>query len=165
MASFSIANTYALRNYYSYDRNLVVSSNRSDTTTEKLNYVDSVALRRSVDALKDYDFELANDDDMEVKIRGFIDSLNYTLQSSSSSSDYTVNKAYKKLSSVLSEYSSELENIGITQNSYGYYKLSSSAIKNISKSSFAEVLNKDSDFMKAVSKYAKSIYRSINITI
>ncbi len=165
MSSFSIANTYALRNYYSYDRTLVVSSNRTGVSTEKLNYVDSVALRRSVDALKDYDFEAASDDDLEVKIRGFIDSLNNTLSSCSGSSDSTVSKAYKNLSSLLEKYSSELENIGITTNSYGYYKLSSSAIKNISRSSFSDVLGKDSDFMKAVNKYSKSIYRSIDIII
>lgn len=163
MSSFSVANTLALRNYYSTHRSLSVKTNRDDISSDKLNYADSLALRRAVKKLGNYQFKSADKSDIEMTIRGFIDTFNYTLDSCKKSTNKSVASAYKNIQKLSSNYQKELENIGITTNSSGYLKLSSSAIENISTTKFANMLGSDSRFMKQLSSYAKQISNHVDL--
>lgn len=163
MASFSVANTLALRNYYNSNRTLSVKNNRSDATTNQLNYADSLALRRAVKQLDAYDFDNAKKTDLEEKVRAWVDTYNYTLDSCKSSTNTSVTSAYKGLKNLTKEYADELENLGIKADSSGYLKMSSSATKNISGSRFKELLGKDSEFMKKVGTYAKRIASHVDL--
>ena len=163
MASFSVANTLALRNFYNSNRTLAVKSNRSDASTNKLNYADSLALRRAVKQLDVYDFDNAKKTDLEEKVRAWVDTYNYTMDSCKSSTNISVASAYKGLMNLTKEYADELENLGIKADSSGYLKMSSSATKNISGSRFKELLGKDSEFMKKVGTYAKRIASHVDL--
>ena len=163
MASFSVANTLALRNFYNSNRTLAVKSNRNDASTNKLNYADSMALRRVVKQLDTYDFDNAKKTDLEEKVRAWVDTYNYTMDSCKSSTNTSVASAYKGLKNLTKEYADELENLGIKADSSGYLKMSSSATKNISGSRFKELLGKDSEFMKKVGTYAKRIANHVDL--
>ena len=163
MASFSVANTLALRNFYNSNRTLAVKSNRSDASTNKLNYADSLALRRAVKQLDAYDFDNAKESDLEEKVRAWIDTYNYTMESCKPSTNTSVASAYKGLKNLTKEYADELENVGIKADSSGYLKMSSSATKNISGSRFKSLLGKDSEFMKKMGSYARRISNHVDL--
>lgn len=163
MSSFSIANTLILRNFYNGNRNYVVKTSREDVSTDKLSYADSVALRRAVKKLGSYDFKNADEDDLEEMVRGFVDTYNYTLDSSKYSTNRSVQSAYKGIKKLAETYADDLEDIGIKADSSGYLKLSSSAKSNIKGSRFQEKLGSDSAFMKQLSSYAKQISNHIDL--
>lgn len=163
MSSFSVANTLALRNFYSSHRSLCVKTNRDNLSSDKLNYADSLALRRAVKKLGNYPFKNADKSDIEMTIRGFVDTYNYTLDSCKQSTNKSVTSAYKNIQKLASNYEKELANIGITTNSSGYLKLSSSAIENISSTKFANMFGSNSQFMKQLSTYAKQISNHVDI--
>ena len=165
MSSFSIANTLTLRNFYNGNRNYAVKASRSDISTDKLSYADSVALRRAVKKLGSYDFKNAGEDDIEEMVRGFIDTYNNTLDSSRYSTNRSVQSAYKGFKKLAETYADDLEDIGIKVDSSGYLKFSSSAKTNIKGSRFQEKLGSGSDFMKQLSTYAKRISSHIDITL
>lgn len=163
MASFSVANTLALRNFYNSNRTLAVKSNRSDASTNKLNYADSLALRRAVRQLDAYDFDNAKESDLEEQVRAWIDTYNYTMESCKSSTNTSVTSAYQGLKNLTKEYADELENVGIKVDSSGYLKMSSSATKNISGPRFKSLLGKDSEFMKKMGSYARRISNHVDL--
>lgn len=163
MSSFSIANTLVLRNFYNGNRNYVVKTSREDVSTDKLSYADSVALCRAVKKLGSYDFKNADEDDLEEMVRGFVDTYNYTLDSSKYSTNRSVQSAYKGIKKLAETYADDLEDIGIKADSSGYLKLSSSAKSNIKGSRFQEKLGSDSAFMKQLSSYAKQISNHIDL--
>lgn len=163
MSSFSIANTLVLRNFYNGNRNYVVKTSREDVSTDKLSYTDSVALRRAVKKLGSYDFKNAEEDDIEEMVRGFIDTYNYTLDSSKYSTNRSVQSAYKNMKKLAETYADDLADVGIKADSSGYLKLSSSAKTNIKGARFQEKLGSDSTFMKQLSTYAKQISSHIDL--
>ncbi len=165
MSSFMIANTLALRNNYTDDRSLSVKTNRRNATTGKLNQADSLALRQAVRRLADYDFKNAEKEDLEEKVRAFVDTYNYTMESTKLSTDKTISSANKSIMNLSKKYASELEDIGIRIDDSGYMKMSNSATKNISGSSFESLLGKDSEYMKQLSSYAKRITNHVDIRI
>ena len=58
MSLFSVANTYNLRtNYGTYHAYSTAKGRENESSVSKLNYVDSIALRRAVRRLADFDFE------------------------------------------------------------------------------------------------------------
>lgn len=165
MNHFSIAGTISLRNNYANYRFLSVKSNRNDASTNQLNYADSLALRRAVKKLEGYNFSEASESDLEEKVRAFVDTYNYALESTEASTNASIRSAYKKLKNLSKEYSSELENIGIKADASGYLTMSSSAASNISGTRFSKLLGKDSEFMNRINKYAKQVSNSVDIYV
>ena len=159
MSGFSVANNITLRNYYATYRTFTTKSNRANATTNQLNYADAQALRRAVRKLDDFDFENADKTDLSSHIRAFVDTYNYTMESSTNS--YSIS-TYKNLKNLASKYQKDLENIGIKENSSGYLTLSSSAVENISASKFQKLLGSDSQFMKSLTSYARRMTNNIN---
>ena len=162
MSGFSVANNITLRNYYATYRDFTTKSNRANATTNQLNYADAQALRRAVRKLDDFDFENADKTDLSSHIRAFIDTYNYTMESTKSSTNSYSISTYKNLKDLASKYQKDLENIGIKENSSGYLTLSSSAVENISASKFKKLLGSDSQFMKSLTSYARRMTNNIN---
>ncbi|MBQ1604851.1 MAG: hypothetical protein II091_03885, partial [Lachnospiraceae bacterium] len=79
-----------------------------------MNYVDSIALRRAVKRLADFDFEEEETSDIESRVRAFVDTYNYTTESMGKSDDKNIYKIGKEMKKLAEEYSSDLENVGIT---------------------------------------------------
>lgn len=162
MSSFSIASSLALRNNYKDNRTLAVKTNRNDASTSKLNQADSLALRQAVKRLDSYDFKTASKKDLEEKVRAFVDTYNYTLESTSKSDDKSISSANKNIKNLSKKYASELENLGIRIDDAGYMKLSTSATKNIKGEKFESLLGKDSEYMKSLNTYAKRITNHVD---
>nr|MCR5354551.1 hypothetical protein [Lachnospiraceae bacterium] len=123
MSLFSIANTYNLRtNYGTYHAYSTAKTREDEASISKLNYVDSIALRRAVKRLADFDFEEEETSDIESRVRAFVDTYNYTTESMNMSDDKSIYKIGKEMKKLAEEYSSDLENVGITFDSNGYMK-------------------------------------------
>lgn len=162
MSGFSVSGNIILRNFYGEYRNFSVKNNRNNATTSQLNYADAQALRRAVKKLDSFDFKNATKSELSSQVRAFIDTFNYTMESTKSSSDSYAISTYKGLKNLTDKYSRELANIGIKANSSGYLTLSSSACENISGTSFQSLLDGDSKFMKTLTSYARRMERNID---
>lgn len=162
MSGFTVSYNITLRNYYSSYRAFASKTNRESATDNQLTYADSLALRRAVKKLADYDFDDEDQTGTASQLRAFVDTVNYTMESAKTSDDTYVASAYKGIKNTLSKYSSELENIGITTGSSGYLKLSSTAATNLSASTFKNFFKSDSTLMKSLSSYAKRIYNHVD---
>jgi hypothetical protein len=130
-----------------------------------LNYVDSIALRRAVKRLANFDFEEEETSDIESRVRAFVDTYNYTTESMGKSDDKNIYKIGKEMKKLADEYSSDLENVGITFDSNGYMKMSSTAAKTIKPAKMEKMFGKDSEFMKKLSSISNKISKKVNIYV
>ena len=164
MSLFSVANTYNLRtNYGTYHAYSTAKGRENESSVSKLNYVDSIALRRAVRRLADFDFEEEETSDIESRVRAFVDTYNYTTESMGKSDDKNIYKIGKEMKKLAEEYSSDLENVGITFDSNGYMKMSSTAAKTIKPAKMEKMFGKDSEFMKKLSSISNKISKKVNI--
>ena len=164
MSLFSVANTYNLRtNYGTYHAYSTAKGRENESSVSKLNYVDSIALRRAVKRLADFDFEEEETSDIESRVRAFVDTYNYTTESMGKSDDKNIYKIGKEMKKLADEYSSDLENVGITFDSNGYMKMSSTAAKTIKPAKMEKMFGKDSEFMKKLSSISNKISKKVNI--
>ena len=166
MSLFSVANTYNLRtNYGTYHAYSTAKTRDNEASISKLNYVDSLALRRAVKRLADFDFEEEETSDIESRVRAFVDTYNYTTESMGKSDDKNIYKIGKEMKKLAEEYSSDLENVGITFDSNGYMKMSSTAAKTIKPAKMEKMFGKDSEFMKKLSSISNKISKKVNIYV
>ncbi len=166
MSLFSVANTYNLRtNYGTYHAYSTAKTRDNEASISKLNYVDSLALRRAVKRLADFDFEEEETSDIESRVRAFVDTYNYTTESMGKSDDKNIYKIGKEMKKLADEYSSDLENVGITFDSNGYMKMSSTAAKTIKPAKMEKMFGKDSEFMKKLSSISNKISKKVNIYV
>lgn len=166
MSLFSVANTYNLRtNYGTYHAYSTAKGRENESSVSKLNYVDSIALRRAVRRLADFDFEEEETSDIESRVRAFVDTYNYTTESMGKSDDKSIYKIGKEMKKLAEEYSSDLENVGITFDSNGYMKMSSTAAKTIKPAKMEKMFGKDSEFMKKLSSISNKISKKVNIYV
>ncbi len=172
MSTFTVKANMYLRNVYSDNRALVKRSNRDDVSNSTLSSADSEALRKSIRNLADFDFESDEDDVLSTtkanfayKIRTFIDSYNYTLESSMQSDDASILSTGNKMKSLTKRHESALNNIGISISSKGYLSISNTAVSNLNLSTFGDVCSSDSSYMKELKKYASNIHRKVDYYI
>lgn len=165
MASFSVSNSALLRNYYKEYRPLVVKANRAEKKNGELSFADSMALRRAISKLGDYNYNDSTDEDLNQKIRGFCDAYNLTLDSSKGSATSSVKSAAKSMKNLSKEYQDELKKYGVSINDKGYMSLSETATKNISHEKFSKVFGKDSEYMDKLYTYAKRIHSKVDILL
>ena len=163
MAYFSVTNNVYLRQVYSPNRALSVSTNRANATTNALIAADSSALNKAVKAMNSLDF---SDDSTKGKerffktLKSFTDAYNYTVSSSSSDKKGKIANLSKGLKDFTSKYEKELKSLGISIKN-GYLSVSSNAEKTVSPENYKEMFGKDSKFMKELSNYAKKINKNI----
>lgn len=166
MSVFTVANTYNLRmNYGTYHAYSTQKGRASETSVDKLNYVDSIALRRAVKKLANFDFKEEAADDIESKIRAFVDTYNYTTEAMGKSDDKNIYKLSKEFKKLASEYEGDLENVGVTFDSHGYMKLSSTAAKTIKPEKMEKMFGKDSEFMKKINTLSKKLNSRVNLYV
>ena len=172
MSSYTVTNNMYLRNLYkSTDSSLVKGSNRKEASKPKLIIADTTALQKGISSLADEDYGDPDEEDEEItkanfykKMKAFADAYNNTLDSSSSykTSKYAKN-ATKQIKSLVSQYSDELDDLGVSLDDDGYMTLSDSAFDNIDEADFEGTFGKDSEFMMSLNSIAKKLYRHIDV--
>lgn len=173
MSNFSVNATYYLRNAYApNNRTLITETARKKETNSKLSQADSNALKKAIRALQDYDYTKDESDvtsaektRFDKELRAFIDTYNYSIESSSSSNSRDIKSAGKKLKELAKKYEDELSDVGITIKNNGYLNLSSSATSNLKLSAFGDMFSSSSGFLKEARKYAGNIARHVDTYI
>ena len=173
MANYTVTSSAFLRNNYSAYRQMSIKASREEATQKQLSTADSLALKKAIRSLSDYEY---NDEDTEdsdaenVKfyktLKAFADTYNYTLDSSTSSSSDSIKSLGKKMKSFASQYEYELKELGIKFNSKGYMEISASAIDNIKQSTYGEAFSTSSayktKFLDDLKDVSQKIYRRID---
>lgn len=173
MANYNVTSSAYLRNNYSAYRQLSIKANREEATQRQLSTADSLALKKAVRSLSDYNYNDGEDDDTDEEnikfyktLKAFADTYNYTYDSSSSSSSDSIKSLSKKMKSFASKYEDELKDLGVTFNSKGYMEVSASAIDNIKESTYGEYFSKKSayksSFLDDLKDVSQKIYRRVD---
>lgn len=165
--SISVTNSLSLRLFYRENRTLINTSDRKEATKGTLSFADSSALRAAIGQLATYDFERASNDDITEKLTAFADIYNNTLQSGSKyiSEDSSVESSVKGMKNLSKEYSEQLSKAGISIDKDGYMKMSDSASKNLSHSTFDSMFGKESEYMKKLYTYARNINKHVDVRL
>ncbi len=173
MANFSVTNSWYLRNNYKSNKDLSKFVNRENASDKKLSQADTMALKRSIRALKDYKYEDASkvsskDTDSVLgktkfysTLKAFADTYNYSLDSGNDSSNPDIKKLSKNMKKIANKYSDELKEVGVSFDKKGYMQVSSSAVDNIKLSTYEKKLG-NSDFLNDLEKNTQKIYRRID---
>lgn len=171
MSSFTVTNNITLRDLYKgTDSSYSKKANRREVSAGKLVIADTKALRKSISSLAEEDYGDDSEDNtidkaaFYKKMKAFADTYNYTLESSGSYSNSYTKKALKQMKQLQSEYSDELEDLGVSfDDDKGYMTMSESAFDNIDESEFEDMFGKDSDFMTQLDSIAKKLNRHIDV--
>lgn len=173
MANYSVTSSVFLRDFYSKNRQFASKANREEATEKQLSTADSLALKKAIRALEDYDYGDGSTDDTDAEnikfyktLKAFADTYNYSLDSSTSSSSKDIKKLGKKMQEFASKYEDELEDLGITFSSKGYMEVSASAVDNISKynygKTFSSTSSTKSNFLSELNTLTQKVYRRID---
>lgn len=170
MSSFTVKTNNFLRNLYKDNRIYATKSNRTDIEASKLQSADEKALRNGIAGLSDFDYEDTDKNDLDStkkkyyhKLKAFVDSYNYTIESGEKNSDdSSIKSKIKSMKSLTKKYESDLSNLGISTDSKGYLSLSTSALDNIKISSYEDMFGSDSEYTRELAKYSKSISHHID---
>lgn len=155
----TLSSSYYLRNFYSTNRDARTSSKRKEMDNHTLSLADGFALRRAIKQLGGSDFNDDNDTNIRSSVKAFIETYNNTLSSTSASSDHNLERNMKQLKSITSEYSDQLDKIGITVNEDGTMTSRDALFSSASLDKFKDLFSSDSDFMQRASACAKRIQR------
>ncbi len=176
MSSFTVTNSWYLRNNYKSNQSLSKQTNRSEASEASLSEADSSALKKAIRGLRNYKYEDAKkvsskDTDSVLgkskfysTLKAFADTYNYTLESSSTSSSSDIKRLSKKMKSIASKYSEELDELGVTFDKKGYMQVSASAVDTIKLSTYGEKLG-ESEFLDDLEKNTQKIYRRIDTAL
>lgn len=170
----SLTSTYYMRNFYANNSGVIKSSARSDYSKTELSYEDSLALHRAIKKLENYKYtDEENEDNINHTIAAFVNTYNYAVDSSDSSSSSTMERYSKQLKKLASKYSDELDDIGITVNKDGTLDANTNLIKASELDDLKSLFGKDSKFassLKNISKHMSSaagnlVSSTINYTV
>lgn len=151
----NLTSAFYLQNFYRMNRNAIKVSTRKDYNQTELSYEDSRALKKAVAKLSSFDYsEEENGDNIVSTIQAFVETYNYTMDSTSSkdSDTYRQNRQLKSLSD---KYAEELEDIGITIEKDGKLTVSENILKSSSFDDVKEVFSNESDYVSNLRKIAK----------
>lgn len=170
MSNFSVNSNHYLRNMYvNTDRALASSSGRAEASTSKLNYADSLALKKAINALGDFDYEMDESDVTESyktkfskELRAFVDSYNYTVESGKASSNEDINRQARKMQKFSEKHKDTLESLGVTVKNNGYLSYDNTKASSLYLKSFGKAFSSDSEYMQGISKYASSINNHVD---
>lgn len=158
-AGTSLSSNYYMRNYYISNRDARTASKRKSMDNHTLSLADGLALRRAVKRLGTSDFSDENEESIRNSAAAFIETYNNALSSTSVSSDSSLTRNMKQLKAITSEYSNELDKIGITVNSDGTMTKRDTLFTSASIDKFKDLFSSDSDFMQRTASCAKRIER------
>ena len=150
-----LSSKYYLRSFYRSNREAGTSSKRREFSGNQLALADGRALRQAVRRLTSSDFSDDQDANTRNSVLAYIQTYNNMLSSAGSSSDRTLERSAKQLKNITSEYSSELDKIGITVNDDGTLTSRTTLFESADLSKFKELFSADAAYMQRTSTYAK----------
>lgn len=154
-SGINLTSNFFLQNFYRYNRNAMKASTRSDYSKTELSYEDSRALKRAAAKLASFDYtEDENGDNIVSTIEAFVDTYNYTIESSSSNSSDTY-RQNRQLKALTKKYGDDLEDIGISIEEDGKLSISENILKGSSFKKIRKVFSEESDYVKNVRNIAK----------
>ena len=151
----TLSSKYYLRSFYRSNREAGTSSKRREFSGNQLALADGRALRQAVRRLTSSDFSDDQDANTRNSVLAYIQTYNNMLSSAGSSSDRTLERSAKQLKNITSEYSSELDKIGITVNDDGTLTSRTTLFESADLSKFKELFSADAAYMQRTSTYAK----------
>ena len=158
----TLSSKYYLRSFYRSNREAGTSSKRREFSGNQLALADGRALRQAVRRLTSSDFsdsrhgnDRCRDANTRNSVLAYIQTYNNMLSSAGSSSDRTLERSAKQLKNITSEYSSELDKIGITVNDDGTLTSRTTLFESADLSKFKELFSADAAYMQRTSTYAK----------
>ena len=157
----TLSSKYYLRSFYRSNREAGTSSKRREFSGNQLALADGRALRQAVRRLTSSDFSDDQDTNTRNSVLAYIQTYNNMLSSAGSSSDRTLERSAKQLKNITSEYSSELDKIGITVNDDGTLTSRTTLFESADLSKFKELFSADATYMQRTSTYAKRCARLI----
>lgn len=135
----TLSSKYYLRSFYRSNREAGTSSKRREFSGNQLALADGRALRQAVRRLTSSDFSDDQDANTRNSVLAYIQTYNNMLSSAGSSSDRTLERSAKQLKNITSEYSSELDKIGITVNDDGTLTSRTTLFESADLSKFKEL--------------------------
>ena len=153
----TLSSKYYLRSFYRSNREAGTSSKRREFSGNQLALADGRALRQAVRRLTSSDFSDDQDANTRNSVLAYIQTYNNMLSSAGSSSDRTLDRSAKQLKNITSEYSSELDKIGITVNDDGTLTSRTTLFESADLSKFKELFSADAAYMQRTSTYALSL--------
>ncbi len=156
----NLTSTFFLQNFYKYNRNAIKTSTRNDYTISELSYEDSRALKRAAAKLSSFDYtEDENGDNVVSTIQAFVETYNYTIDSSSSDSSDTY-RQNKQLKALTKKYEDALKEIGITIQDDGKLSISENILKGSSFKEIHSVFSDETDYVRGIRNIAKRMNSS-----
>lgn len=156
-AGTTLSLSYYLRSYYHSNLDARTSSTRNQMSSTALSVADSYALRKAVRELGSWDYSDSQDTNIRNSVSAYIQTYNNLLSSASSSSDHTLERTVKQLKNLTKEYSSELNEIGITVNDDGTLTGRESLLSSADLSKFQSLFSRDSVYMQRTTAYTKRL--------
>lgn len=154
-SGINLTSTFFLQNFYKYNRNAMKASTRNDYNKTELSYEDSRALKRAANKLSSFEYtEDENGDNIVSTIKAFVETYNYTIDSSSNE-DSEVYRQNRQLKALTNKYGDDLENIGISIEDDGTLSISENILKGSSFKEIRSVFSEESDYVRSVRNIAK----------
>lgn len=154
-SGINLTSNFFLQNFYRYNRNAIKTSTRNDYSTTELSYEDSRALKRAAAKLSSFDYtEEENGDNIVSTVEAFVETYNYTIDSSSSDASDTY-RQNKQLKALTKKYGDDLKDIGISIGDDGKLSVSESILKESSLKEIRKVFSEESDYVRNVRTIAK----------
>lgn len=156
----NLTSNFFLQNFYRHNRKAMKASTRDDYTKTELSYEDSRALKRAAAKLASFEYtEEENEDNIVSTIQAFVDTYNYTMESSSSSDSDTY-RQNRQLKALTKKYGDDLKDIGISIEENGTLSVSENILKGASVKEIRKVFSEDSDYVQNIRTIAKRMNTS-----
>lgn len=154
-SAVSLTSNFYLKNFYRYNRDASKTSDRVTFSNCELIYEDSRALKRATSKLSSFDYsEEENGDNILSTIEAFVETYNYTIDSSSSE-DSDAYRQNRQLKALTKKYSDDLEDIGISIGDDGKLSISENILKGSSFDEVKKIFSNDSDYVSQIRTIAK----------
>lgn len=159
-SAVNLNSSFFMKNFYRYNRNAIKVSGREEYNSTELSYEDSRALKRAIAKLSSYNYsEEENGDNIVSTIQAFVETYNYTLDSTSSE-DANTYRQNKQLKALTEKYKDSLEDIGISIEKGGKLSVSENILKASSFKEVKKVFSEESGYMEGIRKVAKRMHSS-----
>lgn len=154
----NLTSDFFLQNFYRYNRKAMKTSTRDDYSRTELSYEDSRALKRAAAKLSSFDYtEDENGDNIVSTIQAFVDTYNYTMESTSSSDSDTY-RQNRQLKALTKKYGDDLKDIGITIEENGTLSVSENILKGSSFKEIRKVFSEESNYVQNIRTIAKRLH-------
>lgn len=170
--SFTVTNNLTIRKDYGDNQKFVKKANRTEVSNATLTFADSSALRKAIRALQTSAYNTDEDlsestgpaKEYAKKMKAFVDTYNYTLESAGKGDSKGMKNAAKKLKRLTSQYEDELSDAGIRLKKDGSMEISSSStVKSTAR--YEKMFGSDSKYLKNLDSLASQIRKHVDVQL